>query len=119
MHMTFEKIDPPVPIPSDDSEHPAHRAARMIKELHEENIAMIDGGFTFMKIVDGVGTCVNDEMRRSCEEQIAMCDQIMERSKTMDPKHWAPAAIILEELVEHKIVADSVGAVVAGIVPRG
>jgi hypothetical protein len=91
MHMTFEKIaETPLPSP----EHPAYRAAKMIKELHEENIAKIDGGFVFLK--DGVDCSA--EMREECVKQIAMCQQIMERSKDMDPKHWEPAALICAEL---------------------
>jgi hypothetical protein len=91
MHMTFEKIEAPSPI---SIEHPAYRAARMIKELHEENIAKIAGGHVFLR--DGVD--VSEEVRRASAAQIELCDQIMKRAENMDPKHWAPAALILDEV---------------------
>jgi len=90
MHMTFEKI---ADEPRSDV-HPAYRAAKMIKDLHQENIAKIDGGFVFLK--DGVDCSA--EMREQCVQQIAMCDEIMKRSKNMDPKLWEPAALILSEV---------------------
>lgn len=90
MHMSFEKIAPPAP----KEEHPAYRAARMIKELHEENIRVIDGGQLFMQN----GVDVTDEMRKQSAAQIVLCDQIMNRAAGMDPKHWEPAAVILNEL---------------------
>ncbi len=88
--MSFEKIEEPVAKP----EHPAYRAARMIKELHEENIAKIDGGFVFIR--DGVD--VSAQMRQESSVQIELCRQIMARAESMDPKHWAPAALILDEV---------------------
>lgn len=97
MLMTFEKIEAPAePAP----EHPAERAARMIKDLHLQNIKMMDDGHVFLK--DGVN--VNEDMRKASMEQIAMCDQIMERAKHMDPRLWEPAALILEDLKD--IVAN-------------
>ena len=84
MQTSFEKITPP--------EHPAYRAARMIRELHVETIQLMDNGHVFLR----EGASVNDEMRVSCQEQIVLCDQIMSRSKDMDAKLWEPAALILE-----------------------
>lgn len=106
--MTFEKIEPPA------VEHPAYRAARMIRELHVENIEKIDSGFVFER--DGVS--VNDEMRKSCMEQIALCDSIMHRADGMDPKLWEPSALILIEA--EKMVAEAVsnGDVLASILPE-
>jgi len=60
-------------------EHPAHRAARMIRELHEQNIAKIDAGTIFTK--DGAD--VTAQIRAFSEEQIALCDKIMERAREM------------------------------------
>jgi hypothetical protein len=85
MHMTFEKIEP--------TEHPAYKAARMIRDLHTETIEKIDGGFIFLK--DGVDCSA--EMRAQCVVQVALCDQIMERAKSMDAKMVAPAQLILDE----------------------
>ncbi len=56
-----------------DEDHPAIKAARAIRELHVETIAMMDGGFVFEKN----GTSVNDEMRSACSEQIMLCDEII------------------------------------------
>lgn len=63
--MTFESIDPP--------EHPTVRAARMIRELHEQNIALIDSGHQFTK--DGV--CVNEKMKSASLAQMKLCDSII------------------------------------------
>lgn len=111
MNMTFEKIAPP---PADAPEHPARRAARMIRDLHIENIALIDSGHVFKK--DGVD--VNTEMRQACVEQIAICDKIIERSEHMDAKHYEPAALMLAEV--ESTIADAVnkGEVLASILPE-
>lgn len=87
MHMSFEKIDDPIP-------HPAHRAAKMIRDLHAETIAKIDGGFVFLQ--DGVDCSA--EMRAKCAVQVALCEQIMARAKDMGPVHTAAAGAIFEEL---------------------
>jgi hypothetical protein len=87
MHMTFENITEP-------AEHPAYRAANLIRELHAETIAKIDGGFVFLQ--DGVD-CSAD-MRAKCTVQIALCEQIMARAKDMAPMHTASAGAILDEL---------------------
>jgi urease gamma subunit len=86
MHMSFEKIDPP--------EHPAHRAARAIKQLHIDNIAMIDSGFIFH---DKDGKNVNAEMRAACVEQMAHCDSILENVQAIPAHLLEPVALMLEE----------------------
>jgi hypothetical protein len=93
MHMTFEKIE--------KEEHPAYRAAKMITELHEENIAKIDGGFIFMR--DGIN--VNEDIRRESTAQIHICEQIMARAECMDPKHRPAAGLILDEF--ERIAAEA------------
>ena len=93
MHMTFEKIE--------KEEHPAYRAAKMIKELHEENIAKIDGGHVFMR--DGVD--VSADIKRESAAQIHLCQQIMDRAEHMDPKHRPAAGLILEEF--ERIAAEA------------
>jgi hypothetical protein len=111
MEMTFQKIEQPAePKP----EHPAYRAARMIRELHAENIAKIDGGFVFLK--DGVD--VSAEMRKSCEEQIAMCDIIMARANKLDPKLWEPSAVLLGEIEVRVAEANASGDTLASILPE-
>src|SRR6185436_4094169 len=57
MHMTFEKIEPLAP-----PEHPAISAAKAIRQLHLDNIAMIDNGFVFH---DKEGNSVNEHMKAS------------------------------------------------------
>lgn len=76
--MSFEKI-----------EHPACRAARTIKALHEDNLKMIADGYIFMR--DGVD--VNETIVQACKEQIAQCDAIIERARTLDPRDWSPPAM--------------------------
>ncbi len=100
MHMTFEKIEPENKIEAEPTpEHPAKRAARMIKELHEENIKKIDNGFVFYrKLENGDLQDVNVEMRKQCLEQIAMCEHIIERADVMDPRLFEPAQLILDEV---------------------
>lgn len=109
MHMTFEKIEEPKP----EVEHPAKRAARMIKELHEENIKKIDDGFVFFKgDVD-----VSEEMRAACVEQIKMCEQIMARAEHMDPSLWEPSLQIATD-AQHMIdEAKRTGDTLATIMP--
>jgi hypothetical protein len=86
--------------PKPEVEHPAYRAAALVKELHLETIKLIDGGQVFLK--DGVN--VNDEIKSRCEEQIIVCDDLMRRAKTMDPKLWEPAFKLLETTEE--VVAE-------------
>lgn len=101
MHMTFEKIDPP--------EHPAARAARMIKQLHNDTIAKIQDGHVFEK--DGVN--VNADVVAACREQIALCDAVAARAPHMPVSLAGDAFMILKELEdvleqkkEMKVVPD-------------
>lgn len=109
MFMTFEKIEPKAEV-----EHPAYRAARMIKELHQENIKKMDEGFVFLR--DGVD--INDEMRQASQEQIEQCDEIMEKSKNMDPKFWEPATLILGELTDTVKQAEAEERTLAASIPE-
>lgn len=77
-----------------DSEHPAHRAARMIRELHEQNIARIDSGTIFTK--DGVD--VSAEIRAASEEQIKQCDVLMERTKNMGDRFVAEGEDLVTQI---------------------
>lgn len=90
MLMTFEKIE----APPEKTEHPAARAAKLIRSIHQENLAMMDGGMIFMR--DGVN--VNEEMRAACEEQIAQCNVLIARAEYMDPKLFAPSMKVLSAL---------------------
>lgn len=110
MFMTFEKIEEPAPAP----EHPAARAARMIKDLHLANIKMMDEGHVFLR--DGVD--VNEEMRKSCHEQIAHCDRLIERARHMDPALYKPAALILEDLQATVAEASEEDKTLASILPE-
>lgn len=107
--MTFEKTEAPGP----QVEHPAYRAARMIKELHQENLKKIADGFIFMK--DGVD--VSSEMKTACEEQIKMCEDIMARAESMDPKLWEPAQMILHDAEVLVADAQRSGDVLAAMMP--
>ncbi len=63
---------------TETQETPVVRAARMIKELHLEHIAKMDGGFVFNKrLEDGTLVNCNDEMRAACLGQIELCEKIM------------------------------------------
>lgn len=93
------------------TEHPAYRAAKMIRELHEENLKLIADGQLFMR--DGVD--VTEEMAVACREQIVQCDAIMERAKHMDPKLWEPAALILDTVENVMAEAAEEGRVLASI----
>lgn len=108
---TFEKIEPPA---DPATEHPAFRAARMIRDLHIQNIERIDGGLLFFK--DGVD--VSAEMREQCVVQIKLCDEIMARAVNMDPKHWKPAAILLSDIEKTVEEANASGDVLAGMLPE-
>lgn len=123
MHMTFEKIEDPnlshrapidctsakgvtcdicfAPMPALKEEHPAHKAARIIKEMHGENIAKIDGGFVFLR--DGID--VSADVKRESTAQIVLCEAIMARAEHMDPKHREPAKLILDEF--ERIAAEA------------
>lgn len=86
MHMTFEKIDPP--------EHPAIQAARAIKQLHIDNIAMIDNGFVFH---DKDGNSVNEHMRKACAQQMDLCDAIINQVRPLPEHLLRPVQVLLED----------------------
>lgn len=86
---------------ADPETHPAYKAAKMIRDLHTETIEKIDAGFVFLK--DGVDCSA--EMRAQCAVQVVLCEQIMKRAETMDPKLVAPAQVILDEF--EKIAKDA------------
>lgn len=86
MHMTFETIDPP--------DHPAVRAAKAIKQLHIDNIAMIDNGFIFH---DKDGNSVNEHMRYACSEQIKLCDDIINEVRPLPAHLMEQVTVLLEE----------------------
>lgn len=98
MHMTFEKINNPIRTIPDPQEHPAARAGRIIKELHEDNVKLIDDGFVFTR--DGVD--VSQEMRAKSLEQIKFCDDLIHRAPSMDPGMSELASALAEDAVgEH------------------
>ena len=97
MHMTFEKIDPP--------EHPAITAAKAIRQLHLDNIQMIDNGFVFH---DKEGNSVNEHMKASCLEQIELCNDIINEVRPLPTHLLEPVQLMLEDA--HKRISESVHA---------
>jgi hypothetical protein len=91
MHMTFEKIEKIEKI--EKEEHPAYKAARLIMNLHQDNIAKIDSGFVFLR--DGVD--VSATIRAESVKQIGLCEAIMARAVNMGELHRDQAQSILEE----------------------
>lgn len=96
---------------SEIKEHPAAKAARMIKQLHQDTIDLIDKGTVFMK--DGVDK--NFEVRDACLKQIDICDQIIERAPNMPVSLSGDAFMILKDLQdvvdskkEMKVVPDEI-----------
>ena len=79
----------------DDQEHPAINAAREIRQLHLDNIKMIDDGFVFH---DKDGNSVNDTMRAACQEQIALCDNIIDVTKSLPPELLGPVELMLADV---------------------
>lgn len=77
------------------AEHPAINAAREIRQLHLDNIKMIDDGFVFH---DKDGKSVNDVMRAACEKQIILCDEIMNTSKALPPELLGPVELMLADV---------------------
>lgn len=75
----------------EQSEHPAIKAARAIKQLHVDNIKMIDDGFVFKK----AGGSVNEQMRDACVEQIRLCDEIINTAKDLRPELLEPIELML------------------------
>lgn len=88
-----------------DEEHPAIRAARAIKQLHIDNLAMIDNGFVFH---DAAGNSVNEQMRAACEEQMKLCDDIIFNVMPLPAHLLEPARLMLEEA--HAQIAAAVHA---------
>ena len=95
MHMTFEKIDPP--------EHPAIKSAKAIRQLHLDNIQMIDKGFVFH---DAEGNSVNEHMKASCLEQIDLCNDIINEVRPLPAHLLEPVQLMLE--AAHAKIAESV-----------
>ena len=81
-----------------NEEHPAARAAKMIKELHQQTIELIDAGTVYER--DGVS--VNDEVRSACSTQIEVCDSIIERAKSMPISLAGDVHMILKDLEDLK-----------------
>lgn len=77
---------------TDTTEHPAIKAARAIKQLHIDNIKMIDDGYVFK---DKAGESVNTAMRSACAEQIELCDEIIDTASTLRPELLAPVELML------------------------
>lgn len=72
----------PMPCPQHEpKEHPVCNAAREIKKLHEQNVALVDSGHVFTRTLDGVEEDVTQLIRQKSMEQIEICDKIIE---------WAP-----------------------------
>ena len=117
MHMTFEKMPKHVapidcvsakgmrcdicfePMP-ELKEHPAARAAKMIKQLHLDTIAKADAGFVFEK----EGKDVTFEVVDACHKQIDLCDGIIARADSMPVSLSGEAFMILKDLQD---VVDS------------
>lgn len=96
-NMSFEKIDRlSSPDPAPTIEHPAACSARLIRELFEQNIALIDGGHVFTRD----GEDVSAEIREASLEQMVECDRVIERASHMDPSLYQPAAMVLRDLQE-------------------
>jgi hypothetical protein len=75
-----------------DKEHPAIMIAREIRQLHLDNIKMIDEGFVFH---DKEGVSVNERMREACMEQIGLCDGIIETAKDLRSELLLPVELML------------------------
>lgn len=84
--MSFETIPAP--------EHPAISAARAIRKMHEENIALIDGGFVFH---DKDGVSVNEHMRAACVEQLELCDKIIGACESLPADMLKPIELMLND----------------------
>jgi hypothetical protein len=82
--------------PHPDAEHPAARAARMVKELHQRNINLIDNGHVFTR--DGEN--VNEQMRAASIAEMAKCDEIIRIAPGMSKELTIKADAILGDLKE-------------------
>lgn len=91
--MTMEKIDPP-----GEPEKAAVRAARLIKELHLEQIAKMNTGYMFTKKNEaGESVSCNDEMRAACMEQIDLCNKIIDTAQQVPEELLRPVDILLHD----------------------
>lgn len=87
-------------------EHPAYRAARMIRDMHQKTIDMIDEGHVFKRDDKDV----SQDMREQCLEQIGACEQIMDRAEHMDPESTSAAneaLVQLTALVEPTVIHET------------
>lgn len=101
-------------ISSEKIEHPARRAARMIRELHEQNLKLIAEGQVFLK--DGVD--VTQDIASASAQQIELCNAIMARAEHMDPALHKPSGAILEQLQTIVDEANAKGETLACIMPE-
>lgn len=82
-------------------DNPIAVAARAIKDLHQQNIDLIDGGHVFMR--DGVD--VSEQMRIASLDQMSLCDTIIDASPQLmltSEKNKMALGDILHELEEIK-----------------
>jgi len=90
-------------------EHPAARAAKIIKQLHLDTIAKADAGFVYER----EGKDVTFDVVDACHKQIDICDQIIARADKMPASLSGDAFMILKDLEdlaaskkEMKVVPD-------------
>jgi len=79
---------------SDTKEHPAARAAKIIKQLHQDTIDRMDAGTVYSEN----GTNRNFEVRDACLKQIDLCDGIIARADQMPASLSGEAFMILKDL---------------------
>jgi len=90
-------------MPEEIKEHPAARAAKMIKELHEQNVKRIDSGTVFTKKNDdGTVEDVTALIYEKSLEQMDVCDQIIARAPNMPASLSGDAFMILKDLEDLK-----------------
>lgn len=94
---------------TETKEHPAMRAAKIIKQLHLDTIAKAEAGFVFEK----EGKDVTFEVIDACHKQVDLCDGIIARADTMPVSLSGDAYMILKDLEdvvasrkEMKVVPD-------------
>ena len=92
-------------------EHPAARAAKIIKQLHLDTIAKADAGFVFER----EGKDVTFDVVDACHKQIDLCESIIARADQMPTSLAGDAFVILKDLEdlaaskkEMKVVPDEV-----------
>ena len=79
---------------SELKEHPAARAAKIIKQLHLDTIAKADAGFVFEKD----GKDVTFDVIDACHKQIDLCENIIARAGSMPVSLSGDAFVILKDL---------------------